>query len=94
MYIGVWIPLIELLRSWANSSAIHVLLGSVLDANRDGKRDNDANYSWWVGDEVGGVAIPTHFYTVVVRCLSSGVEPADCDPGKLDTAGLLFQHPT
>ena len=87
-------PLIELLRSWANSRTIHVFLGSVLDTNRDGRRDNDANYTWWVDDEVGGVAIPTHFYAVVVRCLSSGVEPAGCDPDNLDTVGLLFQHPT
>ena len=89
-------PLTELLRSWAKSSTIHVFLGSVLDTNRDGRRDNDANYTWWLGDEVGGVAIPTHFYAVVVRCLdgSSGAEPADCDPDKLDAAGLLLQHPT
>ena len=94
--IGVWTPLTELLRSWASSSTIHVFLGSVLDTNRDGRRDNDANYTWWLGDNVGGVAIPTHFYAVVVRCLdsSSGAEPADCDPDNLDTAGLLFQHPT
>ena len=92
--IGVWLPLNELLRSWASSSTIHVFLGSVLDTNRDGRRDKDADYTWWVGDEVGGVAIPTHFYAVVVRCLNSGMEPADCDPDKLDTAGLLFQHPT
>ena len=94
--IGVWTPLTELLRSWASSRTIHVFLGSVLDTNRDGRRDNDANYTWWLGDKVGGVAIPTHFYAVVVRCLdsSSRAEPADCDPDKLDTVGLLFQHPT
>ena len=84
----------ELLRSWANSSTIHVFLGSVLDTNRDGRRDKDADYTWWVDGEVGGVAIPTHFYAVVVRCLDSGMEPADCELNQLDTAGLLFQHPT
>ena len=88
-------PLTELLRSWANSGTIHVFLGSVLDTNRDGRRDSDAEYTWWVDNKVGGVAIPTHFYAVVVRCLSGGaVEPATCDSDKLDAVGLLFQHPT
>jgi hypothetical protein len=59
LYTGVWIPLTDLLRSWANSSTIHVFLGSVLDTNRDGRRDSDADYTWWLGDVVGGVAIPT-----------------------------------
>ena len=83
------------MRSWANSSTIQVFLGSVLDANRDGKRDDDASYTWWVNDTVGGVAIPTHFYAVIVRCVNDeGVEPADCKPEQLDAVGMLFQHPT
>ena len=69
-------------------------MGSVLDANRDGRRDNDTSYTWWVSNKVGGVAIPTHFYVVVVRCTDSGVEPANCGSDKLDAVGMLFQHPT
>jgi DNA/RNA endonuclease G (NUC1) len=92
----VWIPLEQLLRSWArNFSTIHVILGPVLDTDRDGRRDSDASYSWWVGGRTGGVAIPTHFYAVLTRCGSgSGAEPADCDLEQLDTVGMLFQHPT
>ena len=92
----VWSPLEQQLRSWArNFSTIHVILGSVLDTNRDGKRDRDVDYSWWVDDNDGGVAIPTHFYAVVTRCRGSdGVEPADCDLDQLDAVGMLFQHPT
>ena len=83
------------MRSWANSSTVHVFLGSVLDANRDGKRDEDASYTWWVDDIVGGVAVPTHFYAVIVRCVNDeGVEPADCKPEQLAAVGMLFQHPT
>lgn len=83
-----------MLRSWANVSTIHVIFGSVLDVNRDGERDDDADYTWWVDGE-GGVAVPTHFYAVVVRCINdNGVDPAGCEPDQLDAIGLLFQHPT
>ena len=82
------------MRSWAvKFSTIHVTVGSVLDANRDGERDNDGDYTWWVGG-MGGVAVPTHFYAVVVKCLNNGVEPAKCNPDQLDALGLLLQHPT
>ena len=88
-------PLQKLLRSWANSSTIHVLLGSVLDADRDGRRDSDEDYTWWINNSVGGVAIPTHFYAVVVRCANDkGLEPTECEPNQLDALGMLFQHPT
>ena len=92
----MWTPLEQLLRSWArNFSTINVILGSVLDTDRDGRRDSDASYNWWLGNRTGGVAIPTHFYAVVTRCGSgSGAEPADCDLEQLDTVGMLFQHPT
>jgi hypothetical protein len=66
-----------------------------LDANRDGGRDNDQEYTWWVNNKIGGVAIPTHFYAMVVRCVDDrGLEPADCKSEKLDAVGMLFQHPT
>ena len=93
--VGVWVPLQRLLKSWANSSTIHVLLGSVLDVNRNGRRDNDQEYTWWVNNKTGGVAIPTHFYAMVVRCVNNqGLELADCKPEQLDAVGMLFQHPT
>ena len=83
-----------MLRSWAaNFSNINIILGSVLDVDRDGKRDSDNDYSWWTHGK-GGVAIPSHFYAIVVRCKSEGMEPADCKPDQLDALGLLFQHPT
>ena len=69
-------------------------MGSALDVNRDGERDSDANYTLWVNGS-GGVAIPTHFYAVVVRCINDdGLEPSDCEPDQLDAVGLLLQHPT
>ena len=88
-------PLQEMLKHWATRfSTIHVILGSVLDNNKDGERDSDTNYTWRLG-RAGGVAIPSHFYGVFVRCKSGGgVEPADCELDQLDAVGLLFQHPT
>ena len=93
-FAAVWLQFEETMRSWAvKFGTIHVMVGSVLDANRDGERDNDGDYTWWV-DGVGGVAVPTHFYAVVVKCVKNGVEPAKCNPDQLDAVGLLFQHPT
>lgn len=89
-------PLEQLVRSWAMSfGTIHVLVGSVLDGNRDGERDEDDNYTWWLKGEEGSIAIPTHFYAVVVRCVNDkGVEPENCATNQLDAIGLLFHHPT
>ena len=83
-----------MLRHWAtNSSAIHVILGSVLDNNKDQERDNDANYTRRVGG-AEGIAIPSHFYGIAIKCKSSnGMEPADCELDEVDTIGLHFQHP-
>ena len=91
----MWQPLEKTLKSWAiKFDTIHVILGSVLDTDRDGARDEDGDYIQWV-DSTGGVAVPTHFYAVVVRCVNDeGVEPADCKPEQLDAVGMLFQHPT
>ena len=88
MQVEVW------LRFWLlnlGTKAIHIIIGSVLDINRDGKRDNDANYTWWVDGE-GDVAIPSHYYAVVVRCVTG--DGMECQEDQLDAIGLLFQHPT
>ena len=83
------------MKSWAiKFGTVHVILGSILDTDRDGTRDEDGDYIQWVGG-AGGVAVPTHFYAVVVRCVNDeGMEPADCKTEQLDTVGMLFQHPT
>lgn len=93
-FAAVWLQFEEMVRSWAlKFSTIHVTVGSVLDANRDGERDRDSDYTWWM-DSMGGVAVPTHFYAVVVKCVHKGMELAKCNPDQLDALGLLFQHPT
>ena len=65
-----------------------------MDTDRDGARDVDGDYIQWMG-RAGGVAVPTHFYAVVVRCVNDeGLEPTDCKADQLDALGMLFQHPT
>ena len=70
-------------------------MGSVFDDNRNGERDSDGDYNWWTkknGD--GGVAVPTHFYAVVVKCNSgSGLtDLSECDSEQLTALGLILQH--
>ena len=38
------------------------------------------------------MAVPSHFFTVVVRCLN-GDDPVRCDPNDIDAVGFMFQHP-
>ena len=71
--------------------AINVITGVLLDSDHSGERDADSSYPRWLNG-AGSVANPSHYFKVVVRCLDDK-EPADCDPGRLDALGLLFQHP-
>ena len=93
---GVWQPLEKLLRSWAvNFTTIHVILGSVFDTNRDGERDSDHQYNWWMRNKEGGVAVPTHFYVIAVKCDVIGgmsIDPSLCGPEHLTAMGLVLQH--
>ena len=70
-------------------STLNVMLGSVLDADRDGRRDSDSAYPDWVE----GVALPSHMFVVVTRCGREGVKLEKCLVADLEVLGMLFQHP-
>ena len=46
MYVGVWSEWEQQLMEWTVMyGTIHVILGTVLDSDRDGLRDEDHNYN-------------------------------------------------
>jgi len=69
---------------------MNVIAGVILDANRDGTRDPDANYA----DKFMGVAIPTHFYVIVTRCTVNNSTLGNCPETDLEVLSLVLQHPT
>lgn len=46
MYVGVWSEWEQQLMKWTTMyGTIHVILGTVLDSDHDGLRDEDHNYN-------------------------------------------------
>lgn len=67
---GVWKHLETRAREWAEDlGPVWIISGSVLDQNDDGRRDDDddARFTHDDDDSRIGVAIPTHFYKIMVR---------------------------
>ncbi len=85
-----WDPVRSLLNDWLGVySTLNIMVGSVLDANRDGLRDSDSSYP----NFTDGVAVPSHFFVVVTRCGLHGVELGACPVEDLQVLGMLFQSP-
>lgn len=66
-YIWAWLE--EDVRTWAQAEGqVYVITGVVFDKDGNGKRDDEAQI-----ERVNGrVALPTHFYKIIVRKRSSG----------------------
>ena len=79
------------IRAWFKTYNVpmNVVIGVVLDANRDGTRDPDSGYA----NKFMGVAIPTHFYVVITRCGVSSKSLRSCGVKDLKVLGLVLQHP-
>jgi DNA/RNA endonuclease G (NUC1) len=78
---GVWERLERLVRAWAKTSGwVHVISGSVYDHDNDGQPDALAQIP---RTPSGHVAVPSHFFKVVIR------EPA---PGTLEAITVLVPN--
>lgn len=76
----LWEDLEGRVRSWAVSRGeIHVISGAVFDRNGDGRRDPDDDTQWMSTT----VAIPTHFYKIVMVPKSDGT---------FDTIAIMLTH--
>ncbi|MCH8246961.1 MAG: DNA/RNA non-specific endonuclease [Bacteroidetes bacterium] len=66
---GIWQRLERYVRKWARlKGEIHVITGAVFDQNADSLRDNDSDAKMMKPKEgVARVAIPTHFYKIILH---------------------------
>ena len=76
----VWEDLEGRVREWAISRGeIYVISGAVFDRNGDAKRDSDYDVQWMSTK----VAVPTHFYKIIM---------AQKPDGTLDSITVLLTH--
>ena len=82
---GVWQIFESIVRLWAKEKGtVYVITGSVFDRNGDGKRDVDTDAKRMKSNNgKTRVAIPTHFYKVLVH------QNAD---GTVDTLAVMLPH--
>ncbi|XP_065059538.1 venom phosphodiesterase CdcPDE-like isoform X2 [Rhopilema esculentum] len=92
---GLWYQAESVFRDWAMKyDSVYVISGSIFDADNDGFRDKDEQTKRWTHDKKNGVAIPTHFYKIIVRCdVSNTTESATpgCG-GTLKAMSFVFPH--
>ena len=88
--LEVWYPVLFALIDWIEAyPSLNIMMGSVLDANRDGLRDPDSTYPRFKE----GVVLPSHMFVVVTRCGRHGVDVQKCPTEDLLVLGMFFQHP-
>ncbi|XP_028512948.1 ectonucleotide pyrophosphatase/phosphodiesterase family member 3 isoform X1 [Exaiptasia diaphana] len=92
---GDWAFLETYVRSLAiKFNIVYVISGAIFDKDADGMRDTDASVTSWLKDKPNTVAIPTHFYKIVVRCNVSELpfyKVPGCN-GRLDVISFILPH--
>lgn len=79
---GIWENLESKVRRWAIvSDGVFVVTGAVFDKNEDGRRDDDVDANLVAPRR--RVAIPTHFYKIIMHQRPSGF---------IDTISILLPH--
>lgn len=79
---GIWARLEDRVRDWAQvRGEVFIITGSIFDRDGDGTRDADED-AFRVGP-LGYVAIPTHFYKIVMHREASGF---------INTITILIPH--
>jgi endonuclease G len=68
---GIWARLESRVRAWARvADGVYVVTGSIFDKDGDGQRDADADAEFV--SPTNRVAIPTHFYKIILHVRPSG----------------------
>ncbi|KAJ7386453.1 hypothetical protein OS493_008582 [Desmophyllum pertusum] len=92
---GIWLKAENMVRNLSVTySHVYVISGSIFDENADGHRDGDANITRWLKNDTSSVAIPTHFYKIIVRC-DTNKKPYCKVPGcegRLDVISFILPH--
>lgn len=92
---GIWLKAEYLVRDLAaNYSHVYIISGSIFDENADGIRDEDGSISRWLKNDTSSVAIPTHYYKIIMRCDTSKkpyYKVPGCE-GRLDVISFILPH--
>ncbi|KAM7444663.1 hypothetical protein ABFA07_006760 [Porites harrisoni] len=92
---GIWLVLEKMVRDLSvKYEYVYVTSGSIFDEDVDGQRDDDDKITRWLKNDTSSVAIPTHFYKIILRCDSSK-EPYYQVPGcegRLDVISFILPH--
>src|SRR5947209_112273 len=79
---GTWARLEDWVRAWAKTSGwVHVISGSVFDDDDDQQPDDPADAQLSQGSS--GVAVPSHYYKVIIR---------ETTPGQVEAITLLIPN--
>ena len=72
-------------QKWAQMfKVVHVISGSIFDADNDGKSDDAASANRMKSNNgKRRVAVPTHFFKIIAR---------GCDDGRLETVAFVLPH--
>jgi len=92
---GIWLDAEKMVRDLSvTCSYVYVISGSIFDENADGRRDEDGKITQWLKNDTNSVAIPTHFYKIIVRCDTSKkpyYKVPGCE-GLLDVISFILPH--
>lgn len=92
---GIWLFLEKMVRDLSvKYSYVYVISGSIFDEDVNGRRDDDGKITRWLKNDTSSVAIPTHFYKIIVRCDTSKkpyYEVPGC-VGRLDVISFILPH--
>lgn len=92
---GIWLKAEDMVRDLAaNYSHVYVISGSIFDENADGLRDEDESITRWLKNDTSSVAIPTHYYKIIMRCDTSKkpyYKVPGCE-GRLEVISFVLPH--
>jgi len=79
---GIWARLESKVRAWAKvADGVYVVTGAIFDKDENGQRDADADADLMT--PTNRVAIPTHFYKIILHVRPSGF---------IDTISFILPH--
>ncbi|XP_029184805.2 ectonucleotide pyrophosphatase/phosphodiesterase family member 3-like isoform X1 [Acropora millepora] len=92
---GIWLFAEKMVRDLSVTfSSVNVMSGAIFDEDADGQRDEDSTITRWLKNDTSSVAIPTHFYKIIVRC-DTDKKPYHKVPecqGRLDVISFILPH--
>lgn len=90
---GPWFQLEKLTREYSKIyGTLYVIAGSIFDDDNDGKMDKENRDRRWLKNISSGVAIPSHYYKILIKCNSSSQIPIDKCMENLDVLVFILPH--